>query len=100
MPCLLTISQLLFWPHRGQRPSADPASRICRLPASRERDWRLAVTTGPRGRPEDGAMTQDAMISLLSAATRIACGQMTAQHLDALHASVERASSLSARHDW
>jgi DNA-binding GntR family transcriptional regulator len=45
-------------------------------------------------------MTQDAMISLLSAATRIACRQMTSQHLNALHASVERASGLSARHDW
>jgi DNA-binding GntR family transcriptional regulator len=45
-------------------------------------------------------MTQDAMISLLPAATRIACRQMTPQHLNALHASVERASCLSARHDW
>jgi DNA-binding GntR family transcriptional regulator len=45
-------------------------------------------------------MTQDAMISLLSAATRIACGQMTPQQLNALHASVERASGLSARCDW
>jgi FCD domain len=40
------------------------------------------------------------MISLLSAATRIACRQMTPQHLNALHASVEQASCLSARHDW
>lgn len=40
------------------------------------------------------------MISLLSAATRIACAQMTPEHLNALHASVERASCLSARHDW
>ncbi len=40
------------------------------------------------------------MISLLSAATRIACRQMTPQHLTALHASVEQASCLSARHDW
>jgi DNA-binding GntR family transcriptional regulator len=45
-------------------------------------------------------MTEDAMISLLSAATRIACRRMTPQHLDALHASVERACRLSARHDW
>jgi GntR family transcriptional regulator, transcriptional repressor for pyruvate dehydrogenase complex len=45
-------------------------------------------------------MTEDAMISLLAAATRIACRQMTPQHLNALHASVERASCLSARHDW
>jgi DNA-binding GntR family transcriptional regulator len=45
-------------------------------------------------------MTQDAMISLLAAATRIPCRQMTPQHLNALHASLERASSLSARHDW
>jgi DNA-binding GntR family transcriptional regulator len=45
-------------------------------------------------------MTQDAMISLLSAATRIACRQMTPQQLNALHASVERASGLSARYDW
>ena len=40
------------------------------------------------------------MISLLSAATRIACGQMTPEHLNALYASVARASCLSARHDW
>ena len=40
------------------------------------------------------------MISLLSAATRIACQRLTPQHLNALHASVERASRLSARHDW
>ena len=40
------------------------------------------------------------MISVLSAATRIACRRMTPQHLNALHASVERASGLSARHDW
>jgi GntR family transcriptional repressor for pyruvate dehydrogenase complex len=47
-----------------------------------------------------GAMTEDAMISVLSAAARIACRRMTPQHLNALHASVERASGLSARHDW
>ncbi len=47
-----------------------------------------------------GAMTEDAMISLLSGATRIACRQMTPQHLNALHASVEQTSCLSARHDW
>jgi DNA-binding GntR family transcriptional regulator len=41
-------------------------------------------------------MTEDAMISLLSAATRIACRRMTPEHLNALHASVERASCLSA----
>ena len=40
------------------------------------------------------------MTSLLSAATRIACRRMTPQHLNALHASVERASCLSGRHDW
>ena len=40
------------------------------------------------------------MISPLSAATRIACRQMTPEQLTALHASVERASCLSARHDW
>jgi DNA-binding GntR family transcriptional regulator len=45
-------------------------------------------------------MTEDAVISVLSAATRIACSQMTAQHLDALHASVEQASGLPARPDW
>jgi DNA-binding GntR family transcriptional regulator len=45
-------------------------------------------------------MTEDAMISLLSAATRIACGKMTPQHLNALHASVEQASCLPARPDW
>jgi DNA-binding GntR family transcriptional regulator len=45
-------------------------------------------------------MTEDALISLLSAATRLACRQMTSQHLNALHASVEQASCLSARHDW
>ena len=37
------------------------------------------------------------MIPLLSAATRIACRRMTPQHLNALHASVEQASCLSAR---
>src|ERR1700685_4759088 len=52
------------------------------------------------GTRDDGAMPQDAMISLLSAATRIACRQMTPQQLNALHASVERASGLSARYDW
>ena len=40
------------------------------------------------------------MISVLSAATRIACRQMTPQHLDALYSSVEQASALSARPDW
>jgi GntR family transcriptional regulator, transcriptional repressor for pyruvate dehydrogenase complex len=45
-------------------------------------------------------MTEDPMISLLSAATRIACKQMTPEHLNALHASCEQASGLSARHDW
>jgi GntR family transcriptional regulator, transcriptional repressor for pyruvate dehydrogenase complex len=45
-------------------------------------------------------MAEDAMIPLLSAATRIACARLTPQHLNALHASVERASCLSARHDW
>ena len=40
------------------------------------------------------------MIPLLSAATRIACGRMTPQHLNALHTSLDRASCLSARHDW
>ena len=40
------------------------------------------------------------MISVVSAATRIACRQMTLQHLDALQASLEQASSLSARPDW
>jgi DNA-binding GntR family transcriptional regulator len=45
-------------------------------------------------------MTEDAVISVLSAATRIACSQMTAQHLDTLHASLEQASGLPARPDW
>ena len=40
------------------------------------------------------------MISVLSAVTRMACTQMTPQHLDALHASVEQASGLPARPDW
>ena len=31
------------------------------------------------------------MIAVVSAATRIACRQMTVQHLDALQASLERA---------
>jgi len=44
--------------------------------------------------------TEDTLISLQSAATRIACQRMTAQQLSALHASVEQASCLSARHDW
>ena len=37
------------------------------------------------------------MISVVSAATRMACRQMTLQHLDALHASLEQASGLPAR---
>jgi DNA-binding GntR family transcriptional regulator len=45
-------------------------------------------------------MTDDALISLLSVATCIACQQMTPRHLNALHASVEKASSLPARPDW
>ena len=49
---------------------------------------------------DDLAMTEDAMISLLADATRIACGQMTAQQLNTLHASVDQASCLPARPDW
>jgi GntR family transcriptional regulator, transcriptional repressor for pyruvate dehydrogenase complex len=45
-------------------------------------------------------MTDDAVISVLSAVTGMACTQMTPQHLDALHASVELASGLPARPDW
>jgi GntR family transcriptional repressor for pyruvate dehydrogenase complex len=45
-------------------------------------------------------MTEDVVISVLSAATRIACGQLTPQQLDALYASVDQASALSARPDW
>ena len=45
-------------------------------------------------------MTDDAVISVLSAVTRIACTQMTPQHLDALHASVQQAAGLPARPDW
>jgi DNA-binding FadR family transcriptional regulator len=45
-------------------------------------------------------VTEDTLISLQSAATRIACKRMTAEHLNALHASVEQASCLSARLDW
>jgi hypothetical protein len=52
----------------------------------------------PRTR-DRGATTEDTLISLQSA-VRIACQRMTAQHLDALHASVEQASCLSARQDW
>jgi FCD domain len=52
----------------------------------------------PRTR-DRGATTEDTLISLQSAA-RIACQRMTAQHLNALHASVEQASCLSARQDW
>ena len=40
------------------------------------------------------------MISVVSAATRVACRQMTLQHLDALQASLEQASGLPARPDW
>ena len=40
------------------------------------------------------------MISVVSAATRIACRQMTLQHLDALQASLGQASGLPARPDW
>jgi GntR family transcriptional regulator, transcriptional repressor for pyruvate dehydrogenase complex len=49
---------------------------------------------------DDLAMTEDAMISLLSHATRIACGQMTSQQLSALRASIDQASCLPARPDW
>jgi hypothetical protein len=52
------------------------------------------------GKRDGGAMTEDSMISLLSAATRIACGQLTSQHLNALHVSIEQASCLAARPDW
>jgi len=45
-------------------------------------------------------MTEDAVISVVSAATRMACRQMTLQHLDALHASLEQASGLPTRPDW
>ena len=45
-------------------------------------------------------MTDDAVISVLSDLTRIACRQMTPQYLAALHASVEQASGPSARPDW
>jgi hypothetical protein len=45
-------------------------------------------------------MTEDAVIAVVSAATRIACRQMTMQHLDALQASLEQASGLPARPDW
>lgn len=52
------------------------------------------------GMRDGRAMTEDAVISVVSAATRIACKQMTLQHLDALQASLEQASGLSARPDW
>ena len=45
-------------------------------------------------------MTEDALISLLAAATRVACQQMTTQHLKALHDSAEYAFSLPARPQW
>ena len=45
-------------------------------------------------------MTDDVAISVMSAATRIACRQMTLQDLDALQASLEQASGLPARPDW
>jgi hypothetical protein len=44
------------------------------------------------GTRDDGAMAENAMIPLLSAATRIACRRMTPQHLNALHASAGQAS--------
>jgi hypothetical protein len=50
------------------------------------------------GTRDDGVVTEDAMIPLPSAATRIACGQMTPQHLNALHGSVEQASCLWGLH--
>src|ERR1700727_3027262 len=52
------------------------------------------------GMHHGGAMTEDAMIALLAAATRVACSQLPPQHRSALPASVEQASCLSARHDW
>lgn len=58
-----------------------------------------SLRPAPRKR-DRGAMTEDTLISLQSAATRTACQRMTAQHLNALHASVEQASCLSARQDW
>jgi hypothetical protein len=45
-------------------------------------------------------MTEDVMISLLADATRIACGHVTPQHLNALHASVDQAAGTPARPDW
>jgi DNA-binding GntR family transcriptional regulator len=45
-------------------------------------------------------MTEDALISLLSAATSAACQQMTPRHLKALHDSAEYAFSLPARPQW
>jgi hypothetical protein len=45
-------------------------------------------------------MTPDEMVVLLSVAAHVACQQLTPPYLDALHASVERASCLPARPDW
>jgi len=84
---------------RDVSPPAPAASRppdTCQLVAE------LAVCRNDTasGMRDGRAMTEDAVISVLSAATRIACRQMTPQYLDALHASVEQASGLPARPDW
>lgn len=76
------------------------ANRIRRIPASWYPELAVSQDDTAPGMRNGRAMTEDAVISVLSAATRIACRQMTQQHLDALHASVEQASRLSARPDW
>lgn len=45
-------------------------------------------------------MTDEGLISLQAMTARIACNRMTAQHLEALSASVEQAACLSARLHW
>jgi DNA-binding GntR family transcriptional regulator len=90
-------------------PQAVPCLGLSPLSVRVEKDLagqpgHLARSDGTRLRPaprtrDRGATTEDTLISLQSA-VRIACQRMTAQHLNALQASVEQASCLSARQDW
>src|SRR5580700_4693388 len=80
---------------RSVRAKKDLAGQPAHLARSDGKCLRPAPDMGNRE-----AMTEDTLISLQSAATRIACQRMTAQHLNALQASVEQASCLSARPDW
>jgi hypothetical protein len=88
----------------GLVTSTPAAIRVSGQPDQLDTCWPVtelaACTAGTApGTRDDLRMTEDAMISLLSGATHIACRQLTAQHLNALHASVDQASCLAARPD-